>query len=211
MPSLFLPSHPENQAAMAAYMRDKFDFLGVKATERRILTRPVIQASKKLDLVELQSWLTFYYGQPVREYQYVAIDLAQANVKRLSPELAAWCRDQISVKAWWDSVDAWRKVMTLYLVHQDTLTTQGTEFIMTDKMWLQRVGITLQLSLKDQTNQTFLATAIEAQQDNPEFFIQKAIGWALRDYSKTAPGWVANFINQHDLSKLAVREGSKYL
>jgi len=211
LPQLFLPSHPENQVAMAAYMRNQFFFLGVKATERRELTKPVIKLSRQLDLSELQAWIACYMQQPAREYQYVAIDLALANVKRFTPELFDWCVTQVTVKAWWDSVDAWRKVMTTYLVEQECLTTCGNQFITTDEMWLRRVGITLQLSLKDATDPVFLTKAIEKSQPDSEFFIQKAIGWALRDYSKTAPVWVKAFVASHQLSALAQREALKAL
>ena len=211
MPQLFLPSHPENQVAMAAYMRNQFFFLGVKATERRELTKPVIKLSRQLDLSELQAWIACYMQQPAREYQYVAIDLALANVKRFTPELFDWCVTQVTVKAWWDSVDAWRKVITTYMVEQECLTTCGNQFITTDEMWLRRVGITLQLSLKDATDPVFLTKAIEKSQPDSEFFIQKAIGWALRDYSKTAPAWVKAFVASHQLSALAQREALKAL
>lgn len=208
---LFLPSHPENQAAMAAYMRNQFSFLGVKATERRECAKPVIKTSRTLTLPVLQDWLSFYYEQPAREYQYVAIDLALANVKRFTPELFDWCEHQIPVKAWWDSVDAWRKVMSTYLVAHAAVTTRGRDFIQTDEMWSRRVGITLQLGLKDRTNQAFLTETIENSQMDSEFFIQKAIGWALRDYSKTNPLWVRSFMSSHQLSTLAEREGRKVL
>jgi len=211
LPQLFLPSHPENQVAMAAYMRNQFFFLGVKATERRELTKPVIKLSRQLDLSELQAWIACYMQQPAREYQYVAIDLALANVKRFTPELFDWCVTQVTVKAWWDSVDAWRKVITTYMVEQECLTTCGNQFITTDEMWLRRVGITLQLSLKDATDPVFLTKAIEKSQPDSEFFIQKAIGWALRDYSKTAPAWVKAFVASHQLSALAQREALKAL
>jgi len=208
---LFLPSHPENQAAMAAYMRNQFSFLGVRATERRERTKPVIKTSRTLTLPVLQDWLSFYYEQPAREYQYVAIDLALVNVKRFTPELFDWCERQIPVKAWWDSVDAWRKVMSTYLVANAAVTTRGRDFIQTDEMWSRRVGITLQLGLKGVTNQAFLTEAIENSQTDSEFFIQKAIGWALRDYSKTNPLWVQAFMSSHQLSTLAEREGRKAL
>lgn len=211
MPPLFLPTHLENQIAMEKYMRNQFTFLGVNATERRQLSRPIVQASRQLSADQLQSWLADYYQQPEREYQYVAIDLALANIKRLTPATFAWCQSQIPVKAWWDSVDAWRKVMTVYLDQQGDLTTKGKAFIGVENYWLRRVGITLQLSLKMRTNQAFLVTAIEGSQADPQFFIQKAIGWALRDYSKTDSSWVTDFIKQHDLSNLAAREGLKFL
>ncbi|MFC6181840.1 DNA alkylation repair protein [Lactiplantibacillus daowaiensis] len=211
MPPLFLPTHTENQAAMAAYMRNQFDFLGVKAPERQLLTRPIKAQSRQLTSAELSDWLAFYYAQPAREYHYVAIELALANVKRLTPAQYQWCQDQVTVQAWWDSVDSWRKVLATYIFQHDALTDLGPAYLSAMAMWQRRLGITLQLSRKTLTDTVYLTAAIEMNQADPEFFIQKAIGWALRDYSKTAPEWVTDFLSQHDLSPLAVREASKYL
>ncbi|AYC71429.1 hypothetical protein D5289_05000 [Lactiplantibacillus plantarum] len=80
----------------------------------------------------------------------------------------------------------------------------------TDK-WVRRVGITLQLGWKERTDSQYLQTAILANQGDEDFFIQKAIGWALRDYSKVNPEWVRTFVANHALSALAQREGCKYL
>jgi 3-methyladenine DNA glycosylase AlkD len=79
--------------------------------------------------------------------------------------------------------------------------------------WVRRVAIEFQLLRKGETDTALLAQIIENNLGSQEFFINKAIGWALRDYSKTNPAWVADFINRHqeDLSKLSIREGSKYL
>lgn len=212
MPSLFLPTYPNNQAPMAAYMRHQFEFLGVKAGERRQLTRPIAQQSMKVTSAELTTWLEFYYQQPYREYQYVAIDLALANVSRLTPAQYQWCQDQVTVSAWWDSVDSWRKVLATYIWQHQALATLGEDYLIAEDKWLRRVGITLQLGQKSATNPLYLTKMIEQNQDDPEFFIQKAIGWALRDYSKTEPAWVANFLVTHPvLSNLAKREASKYL
>lgn len=211
MPALFLPTHPEKSVPMQRYMRDQFPFLGVQSVERRQLSRPIIQASRQLDSVELQAWLSFYYQQPAREYQYVAIDLAQANVRRLTPALYQWCVAQVTNRAWWDSVDAWRKVISTHIRLQQNLATAGSEFLTADEFWLRRVGLTLQLGWKGQTDQNYLLTAIERNQTDPEFFIQKAIGWALRDFSKTDPQWVGGVFATHELSTLAAREGQKYL
>ncbi|WP_047999905.1 DNA alkylation repair protein [Lactiplantibacillus herbarum] len=211
MPPLFLPKHPENQAPMARYMRDQFQFLGVRSTERRELLRPISRQSKTLDEKTLQDWLAFYYQQPYREYQYVAIDLAFANIKRLTPQQYQWCYQQVTVTPWWDSVDAWRKVLSTYVFKQDALEELGPAFLTADNLWLRRISIILQLGRKMQTDEDYLRTAILNNQSNDEFFIQKAIGWALRDYSKTNPEWVREFFATVPLSKLAQREGQKYL
>lgn len=211
MPPLFLPSHVENQAAMAHYMRDQFAFLGVRSTERRELLKPISRESKNLDEATLQEWLAFYYQQPYREYQYVAIDLAFANIKRLTLQQYQWCYQQVTVTPWWDSVDAWRKVLATYVFNHHALEELGTAYLSADDLWLRRVGITLQLERKMQTDENYLRTAILNNQSDDEFFIQKAIGWALRDYSKTNPEWVRSFFTTVPLSKLAQREGQKYL
>jgi len=211
MPTRFLKPHEANQAAMAAYMRHQFDFLGVKTSERRQLTRPVIKASRQLTSAEFSNWLQFYYDQPEREYQYVAIDLALANVRRLTLAQYQWCQQQVTVKAWWDSVDAWRKVLATYIWQHQALATLGSTYLTAEDMWLRRVGITLQLTQKTATNRTYLTQAITANLSDDAFFIQKAIGWALRDYSKAEPAWVRDFLQSHQLSTLARREASKYL
>jgi len=211
MPPRFLVAHPGNQVAMAAYMRHQFEFLGVKATERRQLTRPISRQSRQLTSSELSSWLQFYYKQPEREYQYVAIDLALANVRRLTPAQYQWCQQQVTVTPWWDSVDAWRKVLATYIWQHQALSQLGPAYLTTDAMWLRRVGITLQLTWKQATSQAYLDQVLTVNLTTDEFFIQKAIGWALRDYSKVAPAWVLAFIQTHQLTPLARREASKYL
>ncbi|RDG27079.1 hypothetical protein DQM20_07885 [Lactiplantibacillus plantarum] len=210
-PPLFLPIHPENQAPMAKYMRDQFHFLGVKAGERRALLRPLRLQSHQLTPQELQAWLAFYYQQPYREYQYVAIDLAQANVRHMTPAHYQWCYRQITVTPWWDSVDAWRKVLAAYILTHDCLQQVGPVHLRATDKWVRRVGITLQLGWKERTDSQYLQTAILANQGDEDFFIQKAIGWALRDYSKVNPEWVRTFVANHALSALAQREGCKYL
>ncbi|AVW10606.1 DNA alkylation repair protein [Lactiplantibacillus paraplantarum] len=210
-PPLFLPSHLENQAPMAKYMRDQFQFLGVKSPERRELLRPIRQASYQLTTHQLQHWLAFYYQQPYREYQYVAIDLALANLRRLTPAQYQWCQQQLTVTPWWDSVDAWRKVLATYILKHGCLEQEGPVYLRATDKWVRRVGITLQLGWQQQTNVQYLRTAILSNQCDEDFFIQKAIGWALRDYSKTNPAWGREFLATTTLSRLAQREGQKYL
>ena len=118
----------------------------------------------------------------------------------------------LAEKSWWDSIDAWRKVFaTWVLAHPTELKQVYAFFYQHENFWYRRVAINLQLLFKEQTDPALLAQAILADLTTEEFFIQKAIGWALRDYSKVNPDWVNNFMQQHSLSKLALREGSKYI
>jgi 3-methyladenine DNA glycosylase AlkD len=118
----------------------------------------------------------------------------------------------IDREAWWDSVDALRKPMSLWVKEQrQYLDEVMHRLLAADSFWQRRVAITLQLLWKEQTDTAWLERAILQNRHDEEFFIQKAIGWALRDYSKTNPDWVRSFLQRHELSRLAVREASKYV
>lgn len=209
----FLPFEPENAAAMAAYMKNHFPFCGVQAPERRRLSRPVQQLSRGWDFEELLQAIVFFYGQSEREYHYVAIDLAESNCRRLERQHLQALLPLLSEKQWWDSIDAWRKVYGDWCSrHPEALSEVFHWFFGHEDFWLRRIGITLQLKFKEQTDTRLLTKAVEADLATEEFFIQKAIGWALREYSKTAPEWVVAFIEAHpEMSLLARREALKHL
>lgn len=204
--------NPDNAAPMAAYMRDQFVFLGLKSQARKAQEKPLIAESKRADTETVLEWVNTLYAREEREYQYVAIDLAVANAKRLNLKQLHGLIDLIQQKAWWDSVDAWRKVYDVYLKrHQEDKAEIFSWFYGQPDFWLRRLAITLQLLEKETLDTKMLTRAIEYDIETDEFFIQKAIGWALRGYSKFRPDWVREFIEAHELSALAVREGSKYL
>ncbi|MHC5374128.1 DNA alkylation repair protein [Enterococcus sp. LJL120] len=203
----------ETQALpMAKYMKNLFPFAGVAAPKRKKLEGPFLKASKKLTNQELLILIAETYRQEEREYQYYAIDLALANLKRLTVADLKTLLPLLAEKTWWDSIDAWRKVYgDLGKANLAELELIFSWFYKHENFWYRRVGINLQLLYKGQTNLTLLTQAILADQATDEFFIQKAIGWSLRDLSKTNPQWVRNFLTEQQLSPLAVREGSKYL
>ena len=153
-----------------------------------------------------------YYQKTEREYQYVAIDLALQNVRRFSLEEVVAFKAYVPQKAWWDSVDAWRKFFGSWVaLHLTELPTIFALFYGAENFWNRRVALNLQLMLKEKTNQDLLKKAIIYDRTTEEFFIQKAIGWSLRQYSKTNPQWVEELMKELVLSPLAQREGSKYL
>lgn len=207
-----LVGDPALKAPMARYMRDQFAFAGLKTPERKRQSRELLKQSKRVTVPELVSGIETLYQRPEREYQYVAIDLLVANVKRFNFNDMQRLARLISEKAWWDSVDALRKGFGDYIrVRPADKQAVFELFNGADDFWLRRVAITLQLMEKDQTDTRLLERAILPDIATPEFFIQKAIGWALRNYSKVDPQWVMQFIQAHQLSKLAIHEGSKYL
>ncbi|MCZ2490715.1 DNA alkylation repair protein [Dellaglioa carnosa] len=202
----------KNVEKMKAYMKNRFVFLGIRAPDRRKLIQGLMKESKTWSLEELTSQILAYYDRNEREYQYVAIDLAQKNVKRLTVNEAQVLIDLIPVKAWWDSVDSLRKVISDFVkLHPEYFSRISQQFEGHEDFWMRRVGINLQLGYREATNLAYLTKMIMNDQTTDEFFIQKAIGWSLREYAKTDMEWVKTFIKRHDLSKLAVREGLKHL
>ncbi|GAX04362.1 DNA-7-methylguanine glycosylase [Secundilactobacillus pentosiphilus] len=197
---------------MAHYMRDQFSFAGLKTPERKRQSKGLISQSKTVTLVELLVGIAAIYQRPEREYQYVAIDLMVANVKRMTLDDVSQLASLVTQKAWWDSVDALRKGFGDYIrFHPTDKNAVFDLFNGQPNFWMRRVAITLQLMEKENTDLQMLTAAILPDLETPEFFIQKAIGWALRNYSKVNPQWVSQFIQTHELSRLASSEGSKYL
>ncbi len=118
----------------------------------------------------------------------------------------------ITTKSWWDSVDAINKVVGhIAMKYPEIKDNTISNWIESDNIWLKRVSIIFQLRYKENTDTEFLSKAILHNAKTDEFFINKAIGWALREYSKTNREWVKKFIETNELSKLSVREGSKYI
>ncbi|MDA9471288.1 DNA alkylation repair protein [Enterococcus sp. 5H] len=212
MNEVIFPENKEKAQQMSAYMKNLFPFAGVPAPERTALQKELLKKSKQFSYEELFELISYYYQKPEREYQYVAIDLATVNVKRLSFDEMLSFKPFVVEKAWWDSVDSWRKFFGLWgSYHFDEMPQLFDAFYGEEDFWHRRIAINLQLLYKEKTNTALLKKAIIYDKTTDEFFIQKAIGWALRQHSKIDPEWVKEMIATNTLSPLAVREGSKYL
>lgn len=201
-----------NREPMTRYMKNQFAFLGVKSPDRKLQERELLRQSRSWETVNIINKIQELYQKPEREYQYVAIDLAQRNFKRFSLTELQSLVELVTQKAWWDTVDSWRKVFASYAIKfPEHKTTIFNWFFQNENLWLRRISIIFQLTEKETLDTEMLTAAIEFDQFTDEFFLQKAIGWALRNYSKVNPGWVGDFLVTHELSRLAVREASKYL
>ncbi|MGY3778545.1 DNA alkylation repair protein [Isobaculum melis] len=207
---------PVRAVGMAAYMKNHFSFLGISAKDRRTLIKEQMKASKNLELAELFQVFEALYQQEAREYHYAAIDLLERNIKRIPNDMTAILPYLafIQEKAWWDSVDALRKPISLWVKHhQKSPLAEVMNWLMaSENMWDRRVAITLQLQWKEETDLDWLSKTIVQNEENPTFFIQKGIGWALREYAKTDATWVINFVAAHQakLTPLAVKEALKH-
>ncbi|MEH7237468.1 DNA alkylation repair protein [Bacillus sp. JJ1562] len=202
-----------NAVPMQNYMKNLFPFLGIKTPLRRQLTRDfyketgILRQEINLELVN-QLWM-----KDEREYQYAAQDYLVKSIKKINISHLAFIENLITTKSWWDTVD----LLAPHLVGKIAIETPSIiedkieKWACSDNIWLKRSSILFQLKYKEETNETYLYKYITANANSKEFFIQKAIGWALREYSKTNPDSVRQFINETTLSKLSIREGSKYI
>jgi 3-methyladenine DNA glycosylase AlkD len=195
-------------------MRDMFPFLGIPTGERRALQRAVLAGlprTTEADLVDLSKTL---YDRPEREYQYVAVDHLVRHVKVCGPGFLATARELITTKSWWDTVDGLAaKVVGPLVLAYPGLAEEMDRWIEDDDIWVARSAILHQLTFKGATDAARLFRYCGRRSADREFFIRKAIGWALREYSKTDPVAVPAFIAENDtrLSGLSKREGMLWI
>lgn len=205
-------SDPELARQMESYMRNKFKFYGLKTPERRKSYHDLIKlekANKKIDWKFLdQAWVDEH-----REAQYFVCDYLIALEKYLKFEDIYHIFNYVKSKQWWDTIDSLIKPIGNIGLRDDRVSDLMLVWSKDDDFWVRRVAIEHQLLRKDKMNVELLNAILENNLGNSEFFINKAIGWALRDYSKTNPDWVKNFISKHhtEMATLSIKEGSKYL
>ena len=202
-------ANAENATHMKNYMRGQFEFYGIKTKERRTLLKQAI-ASNEEEVVTNVRELTFQlYKLPQREFHLTANEIfdKQLRKKYLKDDIVLIER-LITENSWWDTVDFIAKwVLGNYLtIYPDMVETTITRFSNVDNIWLNRSTIIFQLGYKHNTNEELLFKQCMAYKESNEFFIQKAIGWALREYGKTSPQSVLNFVNSTSLKPLSHRE-----
>lgn len=148
-----------------------------------------------------------------REYQYAAQDYLVKVIKKINNSHLPFIKNLITTKSWWDTVDVLSPHLVGKIAKETPSVIEDTieKWALGDHLWLKRSSILFQLKYKEDTIETILYKYINANSNSKEFFIQKAIGWALREFSKTNPDSVRQFIKETTLPKLSVREGSKYI
>lgn len=197
---------------MSAYMKNKFPFLGIKKPQRSKLQKEFIKQWKKTKEIDW-SFIFELWGLPEREFQYLALELIISLSDKLRKADISKIEQLITNKSWWDTVDILASNAVGIICErypkliEDTILSWSKD----DNIWLSRSAILFQLRYKEKTNTNLLAKVIIENSNSDEFFINKAIGWALREYSKTNKDWVKEFIQQNTLKPLSIREGSKYL
>jgi 3-methyladenine DNA glycosylase AlkD len=199
---------------MEKYMKNNFCFLGVKSPARNKVFRDLWTQVKPMSVADQFSWVEDLWKEPEREFQYLGLDTLKRIYKKIPLAFLPRLEKLILQKSWWDTVDllAVRNIGYLLLHNPKLRKPKSREWIDSEKLWLQRTALLFQLSFKNSTDTNLLAENISLLAANKNFFLRKGAGWALREYSKTDPKWVKEFIDKNSiLSNLTVREGSKYL
>lgn len=193
---------------MAAYMRDQFDFLGIAATRRREIQRYVLAGRDKPAQAELAEIAERCWQLREREYQYFACDYVARYVRSCDPEFLGTLEHLITAKSWWDTVDtlAVNAVGPLIAAYPESARLMDL-WIETDDLWIARSAILFQNKYREATDARRLFDYCRRRARDPDFFLRKAIGWALREYAKTDPAAVRRFVDSNaDLSPLSRRE-----
>ncbi|MEG1057819.1 DNA alkylation repair protein [Lactococcus lactis] len=218
----------ENAEKQAAYLRHQFEFIGLKTPERRLLAKDFLKEKKADKQIDWKLVFEFW-NLPEREFQYLALDYLHQMKKWLIFDDLEKIKKLTVSKSWWDTVDALDELVGQLLLTGRKQATENDstayeqvktlvkEWAQAENFWLRRIAIDCQLSFKNQTDLELLSYNIEknllGSSFADEFFITKAIGWALRDLAKTNSAWVIKFIEEHEnkMAKLSIREASKHL
>ena len=204
-------ANADDARAMKAYMRGRFEFLGVKTPARRKAAKAFFKKHGGADIdwrFVRQAW-----EHPFREMQYAALDYLETRKNLLRPGDLPQLKKLAQSKSWWDTIDFLDRLAGGIIAGFPETRPVILQWSRDEDIWLRRLAIDHQLLRKDQTDQHLLEQILVNNLNQTEFFINKANGWALRDYSKTNPEWVKNFIRQHHgkMAPLNIREASKYL
>lgn len=202
----------ERAPQMSAYMRNQFPFLGIPTGPRKAAYKKFLATAKKEKRVDFD-FVDQCFERDEREFQYAGVDYLLAIQNCLGPGDLPKLKLYIQTKSWWDTVDGLDGVVGSIIQRYPECKPILLDWSVADDIWLRRVAIDHQLGFKGKTDTKLLADIIRNNLNQKEFFINKAIGWSLRDFSKTDPDWVRAFISEHkrELSNLSIREGSKYV
>lgn len=206
-------SNKEQALWMKGYLRDQYDFYGVKAPERKALAKQVISKTGIPTYKELFEVVQELWEAPEREMQYVAMELCVKYKRHYNESFESLIEFMITNKSWWDTVDYIAATLTgNYLKkYPERILPIFKDWSFSDDFWLVRTSIIFQLKYKDKVDTDLLEDVIQRHAHSNEFFIQKAIGWMLRHYSRTNPKWVLELVAKQELKPLSKREAIRLI
>lgn len=203
---------PERAVPMKAYMRDQFDYFGIAAPEQRRLARAALAGLPAPAERDVKAVAKACWDRTEREFQYFACDYIERYIDRCTPAFITTLERLITTKSWWDTVDGLCRngAGPLVLAHPELVDVMD-RWLVSDNIWLARSAILHQGRWKGRTDRERLFRYCLTRGGDTEFFIRKAIGWALRDYAHVDAPAVRRFLAEHDaeLSGLSKREALK--
>jgi 3-methyladenine DNA glycosylase AlkD len=174
----------EKAAGMAAYMRGQFDYLGVSTPQRRAAINPLLRAYQPMSAAELRAAVDALWTRRERENQYVAVDLLARRHSALSTADMPWLLGLVQQKSWWDTVDALAKTVGAVVRRSGANgREQMDRAVRHSNFWVRRIAMIHQLGWRAETDAARLFNYARLLAPETEFFIRKAVGWALRDYA----------------------------
>ena len=205
-------ANPAQAVPMKKYMRDQFEYLGIKSLQVKALFRQIVSEYGLPAIEELDDVIRELWDLPQREYQYLAISLMERLEKKLPSNAIKTLEYMVTHKSWWDTIDNISHVVGIHFkrypeVHKKYLA----KWRASDNLWLRRTAILFQLDYKEETNFDLLREIVQENLGSTEFFINKAIGWALRQYARIDPKAVKKFVKSTPLHPLSRREAMKHL
>lgn len=203
---------PSRADAMAAYMRHQFEFFGLPAPRRRELAKEFVDRYRDRPAEDQLEVARRLFELTEREYHYVATDLLRRGWRQLGPASLPELRALILTRPWWDTVDPLAHVVGVLALNYPELRDEMDRWVQDPNRWLIRVAILHQLSWKGDAEPERIFRYCLERGGVEEFFVQKAIGWALRDLARTFRDEVEAFVDAHrdELSALSVREATKH-
>ena len=202
----------EQAQKMSKYMLNKFEYIGIKTPERRKIFKNFFKEYKNEEKIDWE-FVNKCWENKYREFQYVGADYLKNVKDKLTIDDIPKLKHLVLEKSWWDTIDNLDMTIGALALKDSNVNKILLEWSLDENIWLRRIAIDHQLLRKEKTNTELLEKILKNNLGQAEFFINKAIGWALRDYSKTNPEWVKNFIeeNKEKMAKLSIKEASKYL
>lgn len=206
-------ANQELARGMKAYMKERFEFYGIQAVKRRELQRPFLIKTNLPDKWEAFDLMQKMWAEPQREIQYFGLDLIARYGRELEKEDIGFLEYLLTHKSWWDTVDflAANPVGVYLKKFPEARNYMVESWLDSGNMWLQRTCLIYQLKYKEELNTVELESTIGRLNGGKEFFINKAIGWILREYSKTDPEWVVSYVDRVELHPLSRREALKVM
>ena len=213
---MFMQGREDNNArAMKKYMKDRFEYFGIKAPRRREIMKAFLSHQGMPDYDSFEQVVYDCWSMPEREFQYFAMEMANRVAKRAEICRIDLYEYMIMQKSWWDTVDyiASNLVGVHFRKFPDTIGPYTQRWLESGNLWLQRTVLLFQLKYRKHTDLDLLTHSIEELLGSHEFFIDKAIGWILRGFSKTDPAWVLDYVrsNETRLAPLSKREALKWI